>query len=108
MRDPNKITPGPWSWWTSNSFMRLTGADGKDGGVLSASADGFRFATITVSKADARLIAAAPELLAALWALFNDYKALADSGDAGFWKLEDEEVGKQAMAALNKATGEAP
>ena len=27
-------TPGPWSWWTSNSTLRLTGADGRDGGVL--------------------------------------------------------------------------
>jgi hypothetical protein len=26
---------GPWKWWTSNSTLRLTGADGKDGGVLS-------------------------------------------------------------------------
>lgn len=29
-------TPGPWEWWTSNSTLRLTGADGKDGGVLYA------------------------------------------------------------------------
>ncbi|MFC7515117.1 hypothetical protein ACFQUU_08885 [Herbaspirillum sp. GCM10030257] len=29
-------TPGPWKWWTSNSVVRLSGADGKDGGVLSA------------------------------------------------------------------------
>jgi hypothetical protein len=29
-------TPGPWQWWTSNSTLRLTGADGKDGGVLHA------------------------------------------------------------------------
>ena len=27
-------TPGPWEWWTSNSTIRLTGADGRDGGVL--------------------------------------------------------------------------
>lgn len=29
-------TPGPWEWWTSNSVLRLSGADGKDGGVISA------------------------------------------------------------------------
>lgn len=29
-------TPGPWAWWTSNSTLRLTGADGKDGSVLYA------------------------------------------------------------------------
>ena len=27
-------SPGPWQWWTSNSMLRLTGADGRDGGVL--------------------------------------------------------------------------
>lgn len=27
---------GPWEWWTSCSFRRLSGADGKDGGVLRA------------------------------------------------------------------------
>jgi hypothetical protein len=31
-------TPGPWQWWTSNSTLRLTGADGRDGGVLYGSA----------------------------------------------------------------------
>ncbi len=29
-------TARPWKWWTSNSFRRLSGADGKDGGVLYA------------------------------------------------------------------------
>ena len=27
-------TPGPWEWWTSNSWRRLSGPNGKDGGVL--------------------------------------------------------------------------
>lgn len=28
-------TPGPWKWWTSNSFLRLSSqATGKDGGVI--------------------------------------------------------------------------
>lgn len=27
---------GPWEWWTSCSFRRLSGPDGKDGGVLRA------------------------------------------------------------------------
>lgn len=90
----DKHTPGPWEWWTSNSFRRLSSkATGKDGGWNGP---------------DGRLIAAAPELLAALEALFDDYKRLADSGDAGFWSLEEIEVGKQAMAAIAKATGSAP
>ena len=28
--------PGPWKWWTSNSVLRLSAADGIDGGVLHA------------------------------------------------------------------------
>ncbi|NTG61800.1 hypothetical protein G6L45_16085 [Agrobacterium rhizogenes] len=54
-------------------------------------------------RANARLIAAAPDLLEALKALFEDYKNLADSGDAGNWKLENLEVGKRALAAIAKA-----
>lgn len=36
----------------------------------------------------------------ALRALFDSYKGLADSGDAGFWSLEDQPEGRQAIAAL--------
>ncbi len=54
----------------------------------------------------ARLIAAAPELLEALQFLFNSYKSLADSGDAGNWNIEDQPEGIKAMEAIRKATGE--
>lgn len=42
------------------------------------------------------------ELVEALSTLFNDYKQFADSGDAGNWRLEDQEVGKLALSALEK------
>jgi hypothetical protein len=58
--------------------------------------------------ANAHLIAAAPALYEALEQLFADYKALADSGDAGNWSLEDTAQGKRAMAALAQARGEQP
>lgn len=41
----------------------------------------------------------------ALEVLYDDYKALADSGDAGCWSLEDMDCGKQALAALALAKG---
>lgn len=67
-------TPGPWEWWTSNSHVRLTGAEcdggrhGQDGGVLHAANIRGEYATVVVSAADRQFIAAArtavPELLA--------------------------------------------
>jgi hypothetical protein len=42
----------------------------------------------------------------ALELLFDDYKELADSGDAGNWKLEETDVGMKAMAALAAYRGE--
>ena len=107
-----KHTPGPWSIDRTGEHhgQRPYGISaGKRGptpknivkwrGIASpASAE---------SEANARLIASAPELLEALTVLYADYKALADSGDAGNWRLEDTDSGKQALAAIAKATGEA-
>ena len=42
----------------------------------------------------------------ALQLLFDDYKELADSGDAGNWKLEETDVGMKAIAALKAYRGE--
>lgn len=46
----------PWEWWTSNSRMRLTGADGKDGGVISASIAADGLPVVNVSQANAEFI----------------------------------------------------
>ena len=51
-------TPGPWEWWTSNSTLRLTGADGKDGGVLHGTAHRGH-GDISCEAADQAFIAAA-------------------------------------------------
>ena len=69
-------TPGPWKWFTSNSHMRLSSmATGRDGDVVGAykAADGM--AVVNVKKADADLIAVAPELLDALQETVNDLVA---------------------------------
>jgi hypothetical protein len=45
------------------------------------------------------------QMRSALKALFDSYKAIADSGDCGYWSIEDTPEGKQAMAALGMTTG---
>lgn len=41
-------------------------------------------------------------LRTALGGIFDSYKALADSGDCGFWSLEELPEGKAALAALKR------
>jgi len=94
-------TPGPWSYWSGyNPFDKIEAqVTAEDGDIVIASYNHL----IEEGEANARLMAAAPDLLAALEALFQDYKELADSGDSGFWRLEDLEAGKQAIAAIDRA-----
>lgn len=62
-----KGTPGPWEWWTSNSFLRLSSkATGKDGGVIDSTVMRDGHPTLIVKKEDMALIEAAPEMLEAL------------------------------------------
>lgn len=86
-------TKGPWKWWTSNSFRRLSGPDGKDGGVLCPTvsrSDGHP--DLIVSKADMALIESAPDLLEALEAVVR----VADRDTVEF---------NMARAAIAKAKG---
>lgn len=96
-------TPGPWEWWTSNSFMRLSSkATGKDGDVI----DSFKMSdgqtSLSVKVDDMHLIAAAPELLQAL----QDFMANA-AGDEKSCGHSFECVCRfdKARAAIAKALG---
>jgi hypothetical protein len=68
-----KHTPGPWQWWTSNSFLRLSSqATGKDGDVIDSFKMSDGATSLSVKVADMHLIAAAPDLLNELQRL-RDY-----------------------------------
>ena len=63
-------TPGPWEWWTSNSFRRLSSnATRKDGDVMYGVAQRDGHGDVVLPNGgwdgpDAKLIAAAPDLAA--------------------------------------------
>jgi hypothetical protein len=90
-------TPGPWEYGVrKDGSIWLSLGDYKTGahyqGDLVASPD------------DAKLIAAAPDLLEALREMVEDYKSTADSGDCGFYSAEEQAIYIKAMAAIAKAT----
>ncbi len=93
-------TPGPWKWWASNSFLRLSSqATGKDGGVIDSYVMKDCHSSLIVSKEDMNLIAAAPDLLNALQAMLN--KAYKQNWNDHY----PAEVSK-AQSAISKALGE--
>ena len=57
----SKHTPGPWSWYTRNGHR--VAIDGPGGAEVARADEYGASAWIEVSEDDARLIAAAPELL---------------------------------------------
>ena len=60
---------------------------------------------LTVEEADARLIAAAPDLLEALKNCMEWMEDLRTSGDAGNWEWKNDQY-TQAMTIIAKVTGE--
>ena len=73
-------TPGPWSWWTSNSTLRLTGADGRDGGVLYGYARHGNGDVNCAPNDQAFISAANPAALLALIALARRARPYATGG----------------------------
>lgn len=99
-----KGTPGPWSWWTSNSFKRLSSASGKDGDVLCPTvclSDGHP--TLIVSKEDMALIESAPDLLEALQESVYRLDTLISTGSEVYLDVLARD---KARAAIAKALGE--
>ena len=94
--------PGPWHTIDTDRGIYIIGPSSS----LLAIVQPYH-SNVVQNEANARLIASAPDLLEALAALYASYKALADSGDAGNWRLEETDEGQQTLAAIRKATGEA-
>lgn len=96
-------TPGPWRVGPVDD-TRVEDADGNE--VAQIDGDYNQPDTWPLMEANARLIAAAPDLLKALESLLGSYTDLIQSGDCGFWGPEEEEIIVTARAALSKARGE--
>lgn len=103
----SKHTRGPWavceespnsSWLTGRTiYSTIEHSRVADVNVLRNDREAF---------ADARLIAAAPELLIALNAMLTMYLSGANSGDWGNWNPEEDPEVIMARTAIVKATGE--
>lgn len=90
-------TPGPWKWWTSNSWRRLKRDDrGITQNVLEPYVCRDGHPDLSISDADMRLIAAAPELFAALQQV-----AILGHGKCTIGKP----LAEMVLAALAHATG---
>ncbi len=110
----SRFTPGPWEAMANGPNLPLARI-----GVTVADYDGGGFSSYCVAllpktfngettSANARLIAAAPDLLAALQALDADWSAFEPKGPDGTDYLAEstKAIWRQARAAIAKATGE--
>jgi len=95
-----KYTSGPWRYWT----CRIDSNTGMENYVQFANPNGyvFRAPLYYLREEDARLIAAAPDLLEALKAMVDAYRHHDGLGA----DLESEPWTKAALDAIFKATGE--
>lgn len=104
-----KHTPGPWKaeFWDYGDELWFggSGAGMWSIGPAYLGGDGPEKEGLERMEADARLIAAAPDLLAALKTFVAEYVELVESGDAGFWDAEEEAKVIAARAAIAKAEG---
>ncbi len=90
---PRQHTPGPWDVEPKGSRHFVDGADGLTVAYLDRAGVRER----AEIEANARLIAAAPDLLAALYLIATDQSAIYSGANA--------HIGNIARAAIAKATG---
>lgn len=109
------FTPGPWRADRAASMWHKRGPDDRNGVnavvIWHERSSGGCSPVAWVSPylysqdpiADARLIAAAPDLYEALKKFLDSYLRLVNSGDCGNWNPETEAVVIAARAALQRA-----
>ena len=102
-----KHTPGPWivkknidGIYAGTMSLVATESSGEIVGPRQ-----LRYQAVGCVEANARLIAAAPDLLEALSKLTEMYCQMVHSGDCGNWNPEDDIEIQEARAAIAKATG---
>jgi hypothetical protein len=97
-----KHTPGPWMYEPKGRGHVWSDCRDDGSGAVIAVMPETNHGT---KEADARLIAAAPELLSALYALLDDVSDLTDEAREAFSGINDRSV-TLARAAIAKATGQ--
>lgn len=106
-----KFTPGPWSVWTSNSYRRIgsdsTGVEVCYGAVQRDGHPDLGFSNGGFTGPDARLIAAAPELLEALqeYVLAEEMTTYGDASDFVWPKIEMCKPGETAWGWICEKHG---
>lgn len=99
----SKHTPGPWNIGTKNGARVWS----ENGETLIADADASESLRKEIKKANARLIAAAPELLAAAQAAKLALDDLLHAKDGRDWWTQRDAAMMLIDAAIAKATGDA-
>src|SRR5690348_12789162 len=110
------FTPGPWEWWTSNSWHRLKHDDrGKTANVLEPYVCPDGHPDCVVNNAGMALIAAAPDLYAALERITSVVDAagahnLSNGVQLGqtSWYIKMTDALRESKDALAKAEGKSP
>jgi len=113
----SKHTPGEWCLGDI-TFADVPSHDGTRKGRLAATIypAGNRFTMIRVGArtddreevlANAHIVIAGPDMLAALKTFVDEYVDMVASGDCGFWNAEEESKVIAARAAIAKAEGRA-
>lgn len=96
----NGHTPGPWKWWTSNSWKRLRADEGR--GVTRSVLEPYTcrdgHADCVITEDDMNLIAAAPDLLDSAKAFDACHLVIAEA----IRRYDPEDIGLQTriLAAL--------